>query len=115
NNAFLSINSGAGGTEAQDWAEMLYRMYARYAEKKGYKVEVMSINQGEEAGIKSVTINVQGPFAFGYLKAETGVHRLVRISPFDSNARRHTSFASVMVWPEVDEDVEVEIRDDDLK
>lgn len=112
---FLSIHSGAGGTEACDWAEMLYRMYQRYAEDHQYSLEVMSINFGEEAGIKSVTVNIQGPYAFGYLKAETGVHRLVRISPFDSNARRHTSFASVMVWPEVDEDVKVEVRDEDLR
>ena len=113
-NAYLAINSGAGGTEAQDWAEMLLRMYTRYAERKGYRVEVMSINYGEEAGIKSATLNIQGPYAYGYLKAETGVHRLVRISPFDANARRHTSFASVMVWPEVEDEVEVVIRDEDL-
>ncbi len=113
-NTYLAINSGAGGTEAQDWAEMLLRMYTRYAERKGYRVEVMSINFGEEAGIKSATLNIQGPYAYGYLKAETGVHRLVRISPFDANARRHTSFASVMVWPEVEDEVEVVIRDEDL-
>ena len=115
NSAYLSINSGAGGTEAQDWAEMLLRMYTRYAEKRGYKIEMMSMNHGEEAGIKSATVLVQGPFAFGYLKAESGVHRLVRISPFDSNARRHTSFASVTVWPEVDDNIEVVIRDEDIK
>lgn len=115
NSAYLSINSGAGGTEAQDWAEILLRMYSRYAERQGFKAEVLSINHGEEAGIKSVTLNIQGPFAYGYLKAENGVHRLVRISPFDANARRHTSFASVAVWPEVDEDVEVVIKDEDLK
>ncbi len=114
-NAYLAVNSGAGGTEAQDWAEMLLRMYTRYAERKGFRVEVMSINYGEEAGIKSATLNIQGPFAYGYLKAENGVHRLVRISPFDANARRHTSFASVMVWPEVDDEVEVVIRDEDLR
>lgn len=114
-NCYLSIHAGAGGTEAQDWAEMLYRMYQRYAETKEYQLEVMSINFGEEAGIKAVTVNLRGPYAFGYLKAETGVHRLVRVSPFDSNARRHTSFASVMVWPEADEDVKVEIREEDLR
>jgi peptide chain release factor 2 len=113
--AYLSINAGAGGTEAQDWAEILLRMYTRYAEKHGYKTDVMSINHGEEAGIKSVTLNIQGPYAYGYLKAENGVHRLVRISPFDSNARRHTSFASITVWPEVSEDIQVVIKDEDIK
>lgn len=112
---YLSINSGAGGTEAQDWAEVLLRMYLRYAERQGFRTEVLSVNQGEEAGIKSATLLIQGPYAFGYLKAENGVHRLVRISPFDSNARRHTSFASITVWPEVDDDIEVVIRDEDLK
>ena len=115
NSAFLSINSGAGGTEACDWAGMLYRMYTRYAEQAGYKVDVMEHTSGEEAGIKSVTLNIQGPYAYGYLKAESGVHRLVRISPFDSNARRHTSFASVFAWPEVDDDIDIEIRTEDLK
>ena len=115
NNCFLSINSGAGGTEAQDWANMIYRMYDRFCSQQGYKIEVLSIHHGDEAGIKSATLNIQGPFAFGYLKAEVGVHRLVRISPFDSNARRHTSFASVTVWPEVDDDINVEVRDEDLK
>jgi len=115
NSAYLSINAGAGGTEAQDWAEILLRMYTRYAEKHGYRSDVMSVNYGEEAGIKSVTLNVQGPYAYGYLKAENGVHRLVRISPFDSNARRHTSFASVTVWPEVSEDIQVVIKDEDIK
>lgn len=115
NGAFLSINSGAGGTEACDWAQMLYRMYTRYCEAEGYKFEIESINPGEEAGIKSVTIAIDGPYAFGNLKSETGVHRLVRISPFDSNARRHTSFASVLVWPQVDDEVEVNIRDEDLR
>lgn len=115
NNCFLSINSGAGGTEAQDWANMIYRMYDRFCSQQGYKVEVLSIHHGDEAGIKSATLNIQGPYAFGYLKAEVGVHRLVRISPFDSNARRHTSFASVTVWPEVDDDINVEVRDEDLK
>lgn len=113
--AFLSVNSGAGGTEACDWAEMLFRMYTRFCEDESYQVEVESINQGDEAGIKSVTISIDGPFAFGRLKAETGVHRLVRISPYDSNARRHTSFASVLVWPQVEDEVEVEIRPEDLR
>ena len=115
NNAFLSINSGAGGTEACDWAEMLYRMYKRYTERAGYKLELLEMTSGEEAGLKSVTLNIQGPYAYGYLKAESGVHRLVRISPFDSNARRHTSFASVFAWPEVDDDKEVTIKQEDLK
>ncbi len=115
NSAFLSINSGAGGTEACDWAGMLYRMYTRYAEQNGYKVDVLELTDGDEAGIKSVTLNIQGPYAYGYLKAESGVHRLVRISPFDSNARRHTSFASVFAWPEVDDDIDIEIRTEDLK
>ena len=115
NNAFLSINSGAGGTEACDWAEMLCRMYTRYAEKSGYKLDLLEITSGEEAGIKSMTLSVQGPYAYGYLKAESGVHRLVRISPFDSNARRHTSFASVFSWPEVDEDREISIKTEEIK
>lgn len=115
NNAFLNINAGAGGTEAQDWAEMLFRMYSRYGEAHGFKVDVLSVSHGEEAGIKSATLNIQGPFAYGHLKAESGVHRLVRISPFDANARRHTSFASVMVYPEIDDDIEVVIRDEDIK
>jgi peptide chain release factor 2 len=113
--AYISVNSGAGGTEACDWASILLRMYQRYAEDQGYKVEVMSINEGEEAGIKSVTLFIDGPYAFGNLKAESGVHRLVRISPFDSNARRHTSFASVLVWPDINEDIEIEVKDDDIK
>jgi peptide chain release factor 2 len=115
NNAYMSINAGAGGTEAQDWAAMLLRMYTRWAEKEGYRVEVLSLNDGEEAGIKSATLLIQGPFAYGYLKAESGVHRLVRISPFDSNARRHTSFASVYAWPEINDDINVEIRDEDIR
>lgn len=113
--AYLSINAGAGGTEACDWASLLLRMYIRYAESHGYRVEVMSQSDGDEAGIKSATILIEGPYAFGNLKAENGVHRLVRISPFDSNARRHTSFASVYAWPEIDDDVQVEVRDEDLK
>ena len=115
NNAFLSINSGAGGTEACDWAEMLYRMYKRYAEKSGYKLDLLEMTPGDEAGIKSVTLNIHGPYAYGYLKAESGVHRLVRISPFDSNARRHTSFASVFAWPELDDDKEIVIKSEDIK
>lgn len=115
NSSFLSINSGAGGTEACDWASMLLRMYVRYAEKNGYRVEVLEMTEGDGAGIKSVTLHIQGAYAYGYLKAESGVHRLVRISPFDSNARRHTSFASVFAWPEVDDSVEIEIKTEDLK
>lgn len=113
--AYLSVNAGAGGTEAQDWAQMLLRMYIRYAEKHGYKLETMSLSEGEEAGIKSATILIEGPYAYGNLKAENGVHRLVRISPFDSNARRHTSFASVYSWPEIEDDIDVEVKDEDLK
>ena len=113
--AFVCVNSGAGGTEACDWAEILFRMYSRFSESEGFKLDVMEMTQGEEAGVKSVTFNVEGSFAYGLLKSETGVHRLVRISPFDSNSRRHTSFASVFVWPEVDESIEVEILDSDLR
>lgn len=115
NNAFLSINSGAGGTEACDWAQMLLRMYTRYAEKQGFTVEVLELTHGEEAGIKSATLLIQGPYAYGYLSAESGVHRLVRISPFDSNARRHTSFASVFVWAEVDDDIEIDLKMEDVR
>lgn len=115
NGAYLSINSGAGGTEACDWAGMLLRMYSRYAESKGFSTEIMEMTEGDSAGVKSVTLHIQGPFAYGNLKTENGVHRLVRISPFDSNARRHTSFASVFVWPEVDDNIEIEIRSEDLK
>ena len=114
-NAYLSINSGAGGTEACDWASMLMRMYVRYAEAQGFKVEIMAISEGEEAGIKSVTMSLEGPMAYGLLKAENGVHRLVRISPFDSNARRHTSFTSVSVWPEVNDEIEIEIKNEDIR
>ena len=114
-NAILAIHPGAGGTESQDWAQMLLRMYARWAEHKGYKVETLDLQAGDEAGIKSVTISIVGPHAYGYLKAEAGVHRLVRISPFDSNKRRDTSFASVFVYPELDDDVEVVIDDKDLR
>ena len=115
NSAYISINSGAGGTEACDWAQMLFRMYTRYAEREGYKVEVLSMTEGEEAGIKSATLHIEGPYAFGHLKAENGVHRLVRISPFDSNARRHTSFASVFCWAEVDDDVDIEIKEEEIR
>jgi len=113
--AVLSIHAGAGGTEAQDWAEMLLRMYTRWAERKGYEVEITDMTPGEEAGIKSVTMTVRGPYAYGYLKAEKGVHRLVRISPFDASARRHTSFALVEVMPLIEDDIEVEINPNDLR
>jgi peptide chain release factor 2 len=114
--SFVSINAGAGGTESQDWAEMLLRMYLRYCEKKGWKSEITDYQAGEEAGVKGVTISVTGEFAYGYLKAEAGIHRLVRISPFDSNARRHTSFASVFVFPIIEEDdIEVKIVESDLR
>jgi peptide chain release factor 2 len=115
NSTYLSINSGAGGTESCDWAEMLMRMYTRYADQHGYRVEILDMTEGEGAGIKSCTMLIEGPYAYGYLKAESGVHRLVRISPFDSNARRHTSFASVFAWAEVDDDINIEVRPDDLK
>lgn len=114
-NAIVSVNAGAGGTEAQDWASMLLRMYLRYAEEKGFLPEVLDVQEGEEAGIKSAAVLASGEFAFGYLKAETGVHRLVRISPFDSNKRRHTSFASVFVSPEIDDSIEVNIDEKDLR
>jgi peptide chain release factor 2 len=113
--AIVAINSGAGGTESQDWAEMLLRMYLRWAEQRGFSVELMDRQDGEEAGIKSATFAVRGPYAYGYLHGESGVHRLVRISPFDSQARRHTSFASVDVLPEVDDSIQIEIEDKDLK
>jgi peptide chain release factor 2 len=115
NNAILAIHPGAGGTESQDWAQMLLRMYVRWAESKQFKVETLDLLVGDEAGIKSVTVSIAGPYAYGYLKAEAGVHRLVRISPFDSNKRRHTSFASVFVYPELNDDIEVAIEDKDLK
>ncbi|RLJ69834.1 peptide chain release factor 2 [Hydrogenivirga caldilitoris] len=114
-NAYLTIQAGAGGTEACDWADMLFRMYRRWAERNGYEVEVVDITPDDVAGIKSVTMLIKGPYAYGYLKGEQGVHRLVRISPFDSNARRHTSFAAVSVMPQIDEDINIEIKDEDLK
>jgi peptide chain release factor 2 len=114
-NAILTIHPGAGGTESQDWAEMLFRMYLMYAERKGLEINVMDLMGGDEAGIKSVSVEIKGPYAYGYLKAEAGVHRLVRISPFDANKRRHTSFASVFVYPEVEDEVEVEINQSDLR
>jgi peptide chain release factor 2 len=115
NNAYITIHSGAGGTDSQDWAEMLLRMYLRYAEKKGFKVTTIDYQQGAEAGIKGATILAEGDYAYGYLKAESGVHRLVRISPFDSDKSRHTSFASVFVYPEVNEDIEIEVNEKDLR
>jgi peptide chain release factor 2 len=114
-NAICTIHPGAGGTESQDWAEMLLRMYLRWCERRGFKTELIDYQQGDEAGLKSVTFKVEGEYAYGLLAAEAGVHRLVRISPFDQNARRHTSFASLFVYPEIDEAVEVEINDKDLR
>ena len=114
-NAIVSINAGAGGTEAQDWVEMLLRMYLRWSEKMGYRAEIIDILPGEEAGLKNVTFIVSGPYAYGYLKAEIGIHRLVRISPFDAGARRHTSFASVFVYPEVSDDIVIQIDEKDLR
>ena len=114
-NAILTLHPGAGGTEAQDWAEMLLRMYLRWAERHGFKTALVDLQPGEGAGIKNATITVEGPYAYGYLHAEAGIHRLVRISPFDANARRHTSFASVFVYPEITEEVEVEINEADLR
>jgi peptide chain release factor 2 len=114
-NAIFSINAGAGGTEAQDWGEMLLRMYLRFCEKKGWRTEITDYQPGEEAGIKGVTFTVEGDYAYGWLRAEAGIHRLVRISPYDSSARRHTSFASVFVFPELPDDIEVEINEKDLR
>jgi peptide chain release factor 2 len=113
--AILTINSGAGGTDSQDWAEMLLRMYLRWCDRRGFKRDITDIQSGEEAGIKSTTVLVQGEYAFGYLSAEAGVHRLVRISPFDSNARRQTSFASVFAWPEIEDAIEIDIQDKELR
>jgi peptide chain release factor 2 len=115
NDTYIEINSGAGGTESQDWASMLLRMYQRWAEKHGYKVELMDFNSGETAGIKNATLLVKGAQAYGWAKTESGVHRLVRISPYDSAARRHTSFASVWVYPQVDDDIEIEVKESDLR
>jgi peptide chain release factor 2 len=115
NDAYLEINAGAGGTESQDFANMLMRMYTRWAEQRGYKVEVLEIHDGEEAGIKSVTLKVRGENAYGWLKTESGVHRLVRISPFDSQARRHTSFASAWVYPVIDDSIEIEVNESDCR
>jgi len=115
NDSFLEVHAGAGGTESQDWASMLTRMYTRWAEKQGYKVELIEMHDGEEAGIKSATLKVSGHNAYGQLKTESGVHRLVRISPYDSNARRHTSFASVWSYPQVDDNIEVEINESDCR
>jgi len=115
NNAIVTIHPGAGGTESQDWASMLYRMYLRWAERRGFKVEGLDYQAGEEAGIKDVTFLIKGENAYGYLKVENGIHRLVRISPFDSNAKRHTSFSSVMVSPEIDDDIDIEIEEKDIR
>ena len=113
--AILTIHPGAGGTESLDWADMLFRMYNRWAERRGFTAELMDYQQGEEAGLKSATIEIKGDYAYGFLKAESGVHRLVRISPFDANSRRHTSFVSVHVYPMVDDNIEIEIKDDDVR
>jgi peptide chain release factor 2 len=114
-NAIVSINAGAGGTEAQDWAEMLYRMYIRWVERRGFKIELIDFQPGEEAGIKSVTFTAKGANAYGYLKSEIGVHRLVRISPFNASGKRHTSFASVFIYPELDQEIQIDIEDKDLR
>jgi peptide chain release factor 2 len=114
-NAIVTLHPGAGGTEAQDWAEILLRMYLRWADRHGYRKEILEYQPGEEAGLKSVTFSVEGDYAYGYLKAEAGIHRLVRISPFDANSRRHTSFASVFVYPEVDDTIKVEVDEADLR
>ena len=114
-NAIVTLHPGAGGTEAQDWAEILLRLYLRWCDRRGYRKEILEYQPGEEAGVKSVTFLVEGDYAYGYLKAEAGIHRLVRISPFDANSRRHTSFASVFVYPEVDDDIKVEIDEADLR
>lgn len=114
-NAILTIHPGAGGTESQDWAQMLMRMYLRWAERHKFSTQVVDLLMGEEAGIKSATIAISGPYAYGYLKSEAGVHRLVRISPFDANKRRHTSFVAVLVYPEVEDDIDIELKEDDIK
>jgi peptide chain release factor 2 len=115
NDAYLEVHAGAGGTESQDWANMLMRMYSRWADRKGYKVEIMEMHDGEEAGIKSATLLVKGHNAYGWLKTESGVHRLVRISPFDSNARRHTSFASIWVYPVIDDSIQIDVSEADVR
>lgn len=115
NNAIVNIHPGAGGTESQDWAAMLLRMYLRWAERRGYETEMLDYQEGEQAGIKNATVLISGPYAYGHLRAERGIHRLVRISPFDANARRHTSFASVHVTPELEDDIEVDIKPEDLR
>jgi peptide chain release factor 2 len=115
NDAYLEVHAGAGGTESQDWAEMLQRMYTRWAERHGYKVELVDYHAGEQAGIKSATLLIKGENAYGYAKTESGVHRLVRISPYDSSARRHTSFSSIWVYPVIDDDIDIEIKESDLK
>jgi peptide chain release factor 2 len=114
-NCYLSINAGAGGTESQDWTQMLLRMYLRYCERRGWRTEITDYLEGDVAGVKSVTFTVEGEHAYGYLKAEAGIHRLVRISPFDSSARRHTSFASVFIFPEIDDDIDVKVVESDLR
>jgi len=114
-NAFLDVQAGSGGTEAQDWANMLLRMYLRWGERRGFRTEVVELSEGEVAGIKSASVKFEGPYAYGYLRTETGIHRLVRKSPFDAGHRRHTSFASVFVYPEVDEDIEIEVNPADLR
>ncbi len=115
NNAIVTIHPGAGGTESQDWTQMLMRMYLRWTERHRFKVEIADLQPGDEAGVKSVTFTVEGPYAYGYLKGEAGIHRLVRISPFDANKRRHTSFSAVLVYPEIEDDVKIDIREEDLK
>lgn len=115
NNSIVSINAGAGGTEAQDWAEMLFRMYVRWVERKGFKIDIIDFQPGDEAGIKSVTFSATGKYAYGYLKTEIGVHRLVRISPFNASGKRHTSFASVFVYPEIEDEIVIKIEDKDLR
>ena len=114
-NAIVTLHPGAGGTEAQDWAEILLRMYLRWCDRRGYRKEILEYQPGEEAGVKSVTFTVEGDYAYGYMKAEAGIHRLVRISPFDANSRRHTSFASVFVYPEIDDTIKIEINEADLR
>lgn len=114
-NAIMTIHAGAGGTEAQDWAQMLLRMYLRWSERKGFEAKIIDLQPGDEAGVKSVTMTVEGEYAYGYAKAEVGIHRLVRISPFDAGGRRHTSFASVFVYPEVSDDIDIEINENDLR